>query len=70
MQLPVLRRVCARLTTLAALATVAAIAGCATTGEDREATGANLPPYTYPQPDTIPPRKTVVSATPRVRTKT
>jgi hypothetical protein len=70
MQLPVLRRAWTCLTTLAAFATVAAIAGCATIDEDRETTGANRPPYAYPQPTTIPPRKTAVSATPRVKAKT
>jgi hypothetical protein len=65
------RRRHVRLTTLLAAGSLVMLAGCVTTEDDASA-GANRPPCTYPcqQPTVIQPRKTAVSATPKVKPKT
>jgi hypothetical protein len=74
MKFPDMRRVAARLTTLAIVAALTALAACAT--DDGHASGADRTPcgtpncrYPYPPPGTAQ-RKTAVSATPRVKPKT
>ena len=74
MLLPDVQRPGRRLTTLLAFAAFSTLAGCVTTDDDGYGNGNDTarPPCNYPctQPNVEPPRKTAVSATPKVKRKT